>query len=107
MLKMQFTLMQDVAVQRSQKMLRVIRDNQPLNCVEEEEWEMAAWKTPDIPRGFFNTTSRTVYSTEENVEGEDEDRIHNGKRDEEEMIWYTWGSMRSKTAMMMTMKSNP
>jgi hypothetical protein len=23
------------------------------------------------------------------------------------MIWYTWGSMRSKTAMMMTMKSNP
>ena len=76
--------MQDVAVQRSQKMHRVIRDNQPLNCVEKEEWEMAAWKTPDIPRGFFNTTSRTVYSTEENVEGEDEDRIHNGKRDEED-----------------------
>ena len=76
--------MQDVAVQRSQKMQRVIRDNQPLNCVEEEEWEMATWKTPDIPRGYFNTTSRTVYSTEENVEGEDEDRIHHDKQDEED-----------------------
>jgi len=43
-----------------------------------------AWKTPDIPRGFFNTTSRTVYSAEENVEGEDEDRIHHDKQDEED-----------------------
>ena len=62
-----YSPMQDVAVQRSQKMQRVIRDNQTLNFVEEEEWEMAAWKTPDIPRGFFNTTSRSVYSTEANV----------------------------------------
>ena len=84
MLKVQFTLMQDVAVQRSQKMQRVIRDNQPLNRVEKEEWEMAAWKTPDIPRGFFNTTNRTVYSAEESVEGEDEDRIHHDKQDEED-----------------------
>ena len=76
--------MQDVAVQRSQKMQRVIRDNQPLNCVEKEEWEMAAWKTPDIPRGFFNTTNRTAYSAEESVEGEDEDRIHHDKQDEED-----------------------
>ena len=67
--------MQDVAVQRTQKMQRVIRDNQPLNFVEEEEWQMAAWNTPHIPRGFFNTTNRTAYSAEEYVEDEDEDRI--------------------------------
>ena len=73
-----YSPMQDVAVQRSQKMQRVIRDNQPLNCIEKEEWEMAAWITPDIPRGFFNTTNRTAYSAEESVEGEDEDKIqHN------------------------------
>ena len=45
---------------------------------------MAAWKTLDIPRGFFNTTNRTAYSVEESVEGEDEDRIHHDKQDEED-----------------------
>src|SRR3954471_4952506 len=79
-----YSPMQDVAVQRNQKMQRVIRDNQPLNCVGKEEWEMAAWKTPDIPRGYFNTTNMTAYSVEESVEGEDEDIIQHNEQDEED-----------------------
>src|SRR3954464_13288681 len=37
MLKVQFTLMQDVVVQRNKKMQRVIRDNQPLIVEGEDE----------------------------------------------------------------------
>ena len=33
---------------------------------------MAGWITPKIPRGFFNTTNRTAYSVEEDVEDKDE-----------------------------------
>ena len=75
--------MQDKAVQRSQKMQRVIHGNQPLNGIEREEWEMAAKITPEIPRGFFNTTNRTAYSAEEDVEDEDEDGIEHSRQDEE------------------------
>src|ERR1041385_7900301 len=65
-------------------MQRVIHDNQPLNCVDREEWEMAAKITPEIPRGFFNTTNRTAYSPEEDVEDEDEDGIEHSGQDEED-----------------------
>lgn len=56
-----YSPMQDVAVQRSHKMQRVIQNKQPLKWVEREDWEMATWITPEIPRGFFNTTNRTAY----------------------------------------------
>ena len=79
-----YSPMRDVAVKRIQKMQQVIHDNQSLNCVEREEWEMAAWITPDIPRGFFNTTNRTAYSTEEDVEDEDENRKEHSEQDEDD-----------------------
>ena len=58
----------------NQKIPRLIHNTKPLNCVGREEWEMAGWITPEIPRGFFNTTNRTAYSVEEDVEGKDENR---------------------------------
>src|SRR3954471_24185473 len=45
---------------------------------------MDTWITPEIPRGFFNTTNRTVYSTEEDVEDEDENGIEHSEQDEED-----------------------
>ena len=38
---------------------------------------MAGWITPEIPRGFFNTTNRTAYSVEEDVEDKDENNEPN------------------------------
>src|SRR3954463_4173564 len=96
--------MQDMGVQKSQKMQRVIHNTQPLNCVGREEWEMAAWITPEIPRGFFNTTNRNAYSPEEDVDDEDENREEDRGKMRRTMIWSTWGSMSSKTTMRMTMK---
>ena len=101
-----YSPMQDKAVQRSQKMQRVIHDTKPLNCVEREEWEMAAWITPEIPRGFFNTTNRTAYTTEEDVEDEDENRREHSEQDEEDDDLVYWGSMHSETTMRMTMNNN-
>ena len=71
-------------MQRRQKMQRVIRNKQPLKCVEREDWEMATRITPEIPRGFFNTTNRIAYSAEEDVEDEDEDGIEHSGQDEED-----------------------
>ena len=76
--------MQDKAMQRSQKMQRVIHDKQPLIRVEREEWEMAAKITPEIPRSFFNTTNRNAYSAEEDVEDEDKEKIEHSGQDEED-----------------------
>src|ERR1041385_2793314 len=69
-------------------MQRVIHDNQPLNCVEREEWEMAAWITPEIPGGFFNTTNRTAFSAEEDVEDKDKYGVEHSGQDEDDDLIY-------------------
>ena len=65
-------IVQEITMPPNQKIPRLIHNTKPLNCVGREEWEMAGWITPEIPRGFFNTTNRTAYSVEEDVEDKDE-----------------------------------
>ena len=45
---------------------------------------MAGWITPEIPRGFFNTTNRTAYSVEQDIEDKDENSEAKSTRDEED-----------------------
>ena len=110
--------LQEFTMPQKQKMPRIIYDPEPLNCIGREEWEMPGWITPEIPRGFFNTTNRTVYSVEEDVEDKDENSEPNIIRDGEgsetkkthrmrrrtTTIWSSWGSTRRKMMMrrMMT-----
>ena len=81
--KLWLNTVQEITMPQKQKMPQIIYDPKPLNCIGREEWEMPGWITPEIPRGFFNTTNRTAYSVEEDVEDKDENSEPNIIRDGE------------------------
>ena len=81
--KLWLNTVQEITMPPNQKIPRLIHNTKPLNCVGREEWEMAGWITPEIPRDFFNTTNRTAYSVEEDVEDKDVNSEPNIIRDGE------------------------